>query len=151
MALPTRTKSNYEKFNIQINIDMANLLLDYVMSNKPSRMHLANLKQFMDVLNMNAYDTNYDIKDRLSLIKRILDAKINMGLKKLPLIKEKIKESDPDLADVIEKVTWTTDAVSGTECSTIRDWVDEKMQYYFYYLEMPTIVDIWQKCIDKGF
>lgn len=151
MALPTRTKTNYEKFNIQINVDMANLLLDYVMSNKPTRMHLANLKQFMDVLNMSAYDNNYDIKDRLNLVKRILDAKINMGLKKLPLIKEKIKESDPDLLDIIEKVTWATDGVSGTECSTIRDWVDEKMQYYFYYLEMPTIVDIWQKCIDKGF
>ena len=152
MALPTRKKStdNYEKFNVPINIELANLLVEYTMSNKPTRMHLANLKQLMDVLNIEAYNTNYDIKDRLILIKHILDIKLEKGINKLPLIKERLKETHPDMSEFIEQITWTNTGLSGTECTLLRDWVDEKIQYYFYYLEMPAIVNLWEKCMSGG-
>lgn len=153
MALPTRNKQTdlNEKFNIQINMDMANLLLEYVMSSKPTQMHLANLKQLMDVVDIDAYGNNYDMKDRLILIRKILDLRTNKGLKRLSLIKEKIKEEDPSIAEFVDSIQWVSDGVTGAECNAIRDWVEEKMQYYFFYLEMPAIVKIWEDCVKGGF
>lgn len=156
MAIPTREKTkktvaNNDKMNLELNIDMANIILDYAISNKPSRNHLANLKQLLSVADLNLYKSNYDINDRIILAQSVLESKLNDGINKPALLKEQTKTKNPELLDLIENTSWSNDAMAASECRIVTDWIEERMQFYFFYVEMPTIVKLWQECHEKGF
>ena len=98
MALPVRNKEAQtgDKMRLPINIDMANVLLEYSISSKPLRNHHANLKQLLSVLDMSAFRSNYDISDRLTLTQKVLDTKLELGISNMRLLKEHIKEENGD-------------------------------------------------------
>ena len=62
MALPMRQKAkpdvSLEKMDLDLNIDMADIILEYTISNKPLRNHQANLKQLLSVADLNLYRSN---------------------------------------------------------------------------------------------
>lgn len=155
MALPMRNNKESviqsDKMDLELNIEMAEVLLDYAISNKPSRNHHANLKQLLDVIDLNLYRSNYDINDRVILARSVLDLKLNQNLSKMALIKEKVKENNPDLINLIEATTWSTNNISASDCRIVTDWIEERIQFYFFYIEMPTIVKLWEKCHEHGF
>ena len=155
MALPMRQKAkpdvSLEKMDLDLNIDMADIILEYTISNKPLRNHQANLKQLLSVADLNLYRSNYDISDRINLAKAILDLKLNEGVTKLPLIKEKLKESRPDLTEIISTVNWDPDSLNPSDCRIVTDWIEQRMQFYFFYIGMPDIIKTWETCYAKGF
>jgi replicative DNA helicase len=149
----TRNKVEYksEKIDLQLNIDMADLLLEYAISNKPSRNHQANLKQLLDVVDMDVYKSSYEIKDRLYLIRSILDLKLNEEVTKLALLKEQCKQNNPDLVELINNTTWSNSSLQTNDIKLINKWIEEHMQFYYFYVEMPSIVNIWESCMKQGF
>lgn len=140
-----------EKMNLQLTVDMVDLLLEYAISNKPSRNHQANLKQLLDVIDMEIYKSNYDIKDRLFLTKSILDLKLNDEISKISLLKEQCKQNNPDLVELINNTTWSNTSLQTSEIKLINKWIEEHMQFYYFYMEMPAIVEIWESCVKQGF
>ena len=140
-----------EKMDLDLNIDMADIILEYTISNKPLRNHQANLKQLLSVADLNLYRSNYDISDRINLAKAILDLKLNEGVTKLPLIKEKLKETRPDLTEIISTVNWDPDSLNPSDCRIVTDWIEQRMQFYFFYIGMPDIIKMWETCYEKGF
>jgi hypothetical protein len=148
----TRNKAEKsEKMDLQLNVDMVDLLLEYAISNKPSRNHQANLKQLLDVIDMDIYKSNYEIKDRLYLIRSILDLKLNEEITKLALLKEQCKQNNPDLVELIENTTWSNSSLQPADLKIINKWIEEHMQFYYFYIEMPAIVEIWESCMKQGF
>lgn len=149
----TRNKAEYksEKIDLQLNIDMADLLLEYAISNKPSRNHQANLKQLLDVVDMDVYKSSYEIKDRLYLTRSILDLKLNEEVTKLALLKEQCKQNNPDLVELINNTTWSNSSLQTNDIKLINKWIEEHMQFYYFYVEMPSIVNIWESCMKQGF
>ena len=149
----TRNKVEYrsEKIDLQLNIDMADLLLEYAISNKPSRNHQANLKQLLDVVDMDVYKSSYEIKDRLYLTRSILDLKLNEEVTKLALLKEQCKQNNPDLVELINNTTWSNSSLQTNDIKLINKWIEEHMQFYYFYVEMPSIVNIWESCMRQGF
>ena len=143
MALQQRTENS--KMNIAIQIDMSALFVDYALSRKPTKMHLANLRQFINALDLEVYKKNYDVYNNLYLTKLIVDAKTNKGLSKPSLIKLDILNTEPLLSDMVNTYNWEEDTLTGSECRRIAQWVDEHMQYYFIYMEMPKIIEAWEK------
>lgn len=148
-----RNKAEYksEKIDLQLNIDMADLLLEYAISNKPSRNHQANLKQLLDVVDMDVYKSSYEIKDRLYLTRSILDLKLNEEVTKLALLKEQCKQNNPDLVELINNTTWSNSSLQTNDIKLINKWIEEHMQFYYFYVEMPSIVNIWESCMKQGF
>lgn len=140
-----------DKMDLQLSIDMADLLLEYAISNKPSRNHQANLKQLLDVVDMEAYKNTYEIKDRLLLTRSILDLKLNEEVSKIALLKEQCKQNNPDLIGVINATSWTNASLQSNDIKIINKWIEEHMQFYYFYVEMPKIVEIWQQCAKEGF
>lgn len=140
-----------EKMDLQLTIEMVDLLLEYAISNKPSRNHQANLKQLLDVIDMEVYKSNYEVKDRLYLIRSILDLKLNEEITKLALLKEQCKQNNPDLVDLINNTTWSNSSLQPSDLKIINKWIEEHMQFYYFYVEMPAIVDIWESCLKQGF
>lgn len=140
-----------EKMDLQLNVDMADLLLEYAISNKPSRNHQANLKQLLDVIDMDVYKSSYEIKDRLYLTRSILDLKLNEEITKIALLKEQCKQNNPDLVDLINTITWSNSSLQSADLKIINKWIEEHMQFYYFYIEMPAIVNIWESCMKQGF
>jgi hypothetical protein len=140
-----------EKMDLQLTVEMVDLLLEYAISNKPSRNHQANLKQLLDVIDMDIYKSNYEIKDRLFLIRSILDLKLNEEITKLALLKEQCKQNNPDLVELIENTTWSNSSLQPSDLKIINKWIEEHMQFYYFYIEMPAIVEIWESCMKQGF
>jgi hypothetical protein len=150
----TRDKTEYntpDKMDLQLDIDMVDLLLEYAISNKPSRNHQANLKQLLDVIDTNVYKSNYEIKDRLMLIRGILDLKLNDEITKIALLKEQCKQNNPDLVELIDNTTWSNSSLQSNDIKTINKWIEMHMQFYYFYIEMPSIVQIWESCMKQGF
>jgi hypothetical protein len=137
--------------DLQLTVEMVDLLLEYAISNKPSRNHQANLKQLLDVIDMDIYKSNYEIKDRLFLIRSILDLKLNEEITKLALLKEQCKQNNPDLVELIENTTWSNSSLQPSDLKIINKWIEEHMQFYYFYIEMPAIVEIWESCMKQGF
>lgn len=146
-----KVENKSEKMDLQLTVDMADLLLEYAISNKPSRNHQANLKQLLDVIDMDVYKSNYEVKDRLFLIRSILDLKLNEEITKLALLKEQCKQNNPDLIELIENTTWSNSSLQPSDLKIINKWIEEHMQFYYFYVEMPAIVDIWESCMKQGF
>ena len=148
-----RDKEAYssDKMDLQLNVDMADLLLEYAISNKPSKNHQANLKQLLDVVDMDAYKSTYEIRDRLILTRSILDLKLNEEISKLALLKEQCKQNNPDLVDLINNTSWTNASLQSNDVKIINKWIEDHMQFYYFYIEMPKIVEIWQSCAKNGF
>lgn len=140
-----------EKMDLQLNVDMADLLLEYAISNKPSRNHQANLKQLLDVIDMDVYKSSYEIKDRLYLTRSILDLKLNEEITKIALLKEQCKQNNPDLVELINSITWSNSSLQSADLKIINRWIEEHMQFYYFYIEMPAIVNIWESCMKQGF
>ena len=140
-----------EKMDLQLNVDMADLLLEYAISNKPSRNHQANLKQLLDVIDMDVYKSSYEIKDRLYLTRSILDLKLNEEITKIALLKEQCKQNNPDLVELINSITWSNSSLQSADLKIINKWIEEHMQFYYFYIEMPAIVNIWESCMKQGF
>lgn len=140
-----------EKMDLKLNIDMADLLLEYAISNKPSKNHQANLKQLLDVIDMDVYKSTYEIKDRLLLTRSILDIKLNEEVSKLALVKEQCKQNNPDLVELINATSWSNASLQSNDIKIINKWIEDHMQFYYFYIEMPKIVDIWASCTKQGF
>lgn len=139
-------KQNDDKMTLDIDVGMCDVLLKYSMSKYPSKVHLANLNRLLSVLDMDAYNYNYDIHDKLMLTKMILDQRIEKGVSNDTLIKHSVAEADPTLAEKLNEYDFNNDPLSTGDCKNIAEFVDEKMQFYFFYSEMPKIIELWKSC-----
>ena len=146
-----KTDNSSDKMELSLNVDMVDLLLEYAISNKPSKNHQANLKQLLDVIDMNKFKSNYEIKDRIMLIRGILDLKLNEDITKIALLKEQCKQNNPDLIELIDNTTWSNSSLQSNDIKLINKWIEQHMQYYYFYIEMPSIVQIWESCMKQGF
>ena len=153
MALKTAKKQTIDDDKMQLDIDvgMCDVLISYSLSKYPSKIHMSNLYKLMSVLDMNAYVHNYDIYNKLQLVKLILDARIEKGIISPVLIKKYVMDTDQSLNDVIETIDWTGEGLPSSDCKVMAEFVDEKMQFYFFYSEMPKIIELWHSCTKTKF
>ena len=149
MALKQSAKSakkNDDKMVLDFDVEMCDVLLNYSMSKYPSKIHLSNLRRLLSVLDMESYKYNYDIYDKLVIIKDILDQRVEKGITNQLLIKNAVIENDPTIKDKLLNYDFNSVELSTGDCKNIAEFVDEKMQFYFFYSEMPKIIELWKSC-----
>lgn len=142
----SKRKENDDKMTLDIDVGMCDVLIKYSMSKYPTKAHLANLSRLLSVLDMDSYNYNYDIHDKLALTKLILDQRIEKGITSDTLIKYGVNEADPTLAEKLNSFDFNAAPLSTGDCKNIAEFVDEKMQFYFFYSEMPKIIELWKSC-----
>lgn len=150
MAVKKRTQT-HSKFVLNISLDMANVLVGYSLSRTPSSNDLANFRNLVNLLDLESYKYNYDIYNRLYLIKIILDLRTNEGIGHPIILKDRVVSTDPMLADLCGEVDWRSDIIVGQDAAAIKKFIDKKIQYYYFYTEMPEIIKLWDKCTKDGF
>ena len=149
MALKTNVKKNADelsRFKLKLDVGMSDVLVKYAMCKYPSKFHLSNLNKLLDVLDIAAYKYNYDIYSNLLLTKLIVATRVEFSITNISIIKESILQASPEMTDIVEKSTWEDCQLTHPDCSKITDYIDEKMQYYFFYVGMPKIIKLWEKC-----
>ena len=146
-----KTSQKEQKMVLNISFDMSKILVGYALSHSPTPNHLANFNKLLGILDLESYRNNYDIYNDLIICKMILDIRINEGITLPMLIKERILERDPTLKEACEQIAWTSDQVTGQDAKAIAKYIDNKMRYYFFYTEMPDIINAWQNCQRDGF
>ena len=153
MAIAERKRktSKEQKMTLNISFDMSKILVGYALSHSVTPNHLANFSKLLDTLDLESYRSNYDIYNDLVICKMILDIRINEGITLPMLIKERILERDPTLNEACAQIAWTSDQVVGQDAKAISKYIDNKMRYYFFYVEMPEIINAWQNCQRDGF
>lgn len=140
-----------EKMMLNISLDMSSVLVDYALSYSPSQNNLANFKKLLDLIDLEAYKYNYDIYNNLLLCKYILTERLDEGITNPIILKENIKGKDATLIDLCDKIDWNNAKIVGQDAKAITGYIDKKMQFYFFYLEMPKIIEAWDRCCKTGF
>ena len=153
MSVSVRKKKavKEQKMALNISFDMSKILVEYALSHSPTPNHLANFNKLLEVLDIESYRNNYNIYNDLILCKIILDIRINEGITIPLLIKERVLERDPTLKETCEEIVWSSDQVVGQDAKAIAKYIDNKMKYYFFYTEMPEIINAWENCQRDGF
>ena len=136
-------------FAPKIDVEMAKILVSYTLGRHTSSIQLASVKHFIDALDLDKYSDNYDIHSRLILSRKIAYAKTDKGLSNLDVIKHSIVSEDPSLEVVAGETKWVDDSLSPADTEMISVFVDEKLRYYFFYKEMPAIIEIYNRIISK--
>lgn len=150
--IPKRKKVEVDnKVKLNIDVDMCDILIQYSLSKLPSNNHLANLKNLLNVLDIESYIYNYDIYNRLLLIKFVLDARLNQGLSAMTLIKNYVVEQDVAIKELADIIQWNDNGLTTGDVEAVNHYVDDKMRYYFYEQMMPQIINKWQDCQKTGF
>lgn len=140
-----------EQMVLNISLDMSSILVDYALSYSPSQNNLANFRKLLNTIDLEAYKYNYDLYNNLLLCKYILTERLDDGIANPKILKDKIKGKDSTLIDLCDKIEWKKDKIIGQDARAVTKYIDKKMQFYFFYLEMPKIVDAWEKCCNSGF
>jgi hypothetical protein len=153
MATVTKRKSSNpeEKVKLNIDVDMCVVLVQYSLSKYPSNIHLANLRNLLNVIDIESYVYNYDIYNRLILVKHILTARLDKELSTMTLIKNYVASTDITVKELIDNVNWDYNALSVGDARAVNEYVDDKMKYYFFELAMPKIIEKWHDCQKTGF
>lgn len=150
MAVKKRVQP-LSKFVLNISLDMANVLVGYSLSRTPNANDLANFRNLVNLLDLESYKYNYDIYNRLYLIKIILDLRTNEGISHPAILKDKAISTDPMISDLCNEIEWRNDIIVGQDATAIKKFIDKKIQYYYFYTEMPEIIRLWEKCTKDGF
>ena len=152
MAFKKRASSKpEEKMVLNISVEMSSILIDYALSKSPSPNNLANFKNLLESLDIESYKYNYDIYNNLCLAKLIVRARLEEGLTNPLLIKERIYNADVSLRELCDKISWKNDNITGHDARAVTQYIDQKMQYFFFYSEMPKIIETWERCCGSGF
>lgn len=145
----TGSVKSLAKLKMSIDVNMCDLFIAYSLSKYPSNLHLANLRNLLQSLDLESYVFNYDIYNRLVLTLQILKARLDDELKSLILIKQQVEE-DPTMIDLVKTVKWDDSILSVGDTTKISKYVDDKMKYIFYEKYMPRIVELWQTIESSG-
>lgn len=148
--VPKRKDDAVAKVKLNLDVSMCDVLILYALSKYPSNIHLANLKKLLKVIDLEAYNYNYDIYNRLLVVKHILEARLDMELSNLTLIRNEV-EKDPLVKDVLTNVNWSDDGLTIPDVQKVSSYVESKMQYYLFDCAMPKIIKKWESCQKTGF
>lgn len=150
MALKKRVQEP-NKMKLNISEEMMTILVKYSISYSPSIANLANFRKLLSILDFEAYRYNYEIYNRLVLCNLICEIRLDEGVTMPEVIRERILEIDPTLKELCDVIDWKSDAITGQDARSVTKYIENKMQYYVYYIEMPEIINIWQSCLKSGF
>ena len=151
MANVPKRKVKEEKVKLNLDVEMSDILIQYSISKYPSNNHLMNLKNLLNVLDIESYVYNYDVYNRLLLVKFILDARLNQGLTAMTLIKNHAVAQDVAVKELADTIEWKDDSLSVGDMKAVNEYVDDKLKYYFYEQMMPVIIQKWADCQKTGF
>lgn len=140
-----------DKVKLNLDVEMSDILIQYSISKYPSNNHLMNLKNLLNVLDIESYIYNYDVYNRLLLVKFILDARLNQGLTAMTLIKNHAVAQDIAVKELADTVEWKDDSLNVGDIKAVNEYVDDKLKYYFYEQMMPVIIQKWADCQKTGF
>lgn len=147
--IPKR-KEEVAKIKLNLDVPMCDVLILYSLSRYPGNIHLANLRKLLKVLDIESYNVNYDIYNRLLVIKHILEARLESELSNMTLIRNEV-EKDPLVKDVVKDIEWSDVALSVPDVQKVSKYVESKMQYYMFECAMPSIIKKWESCQQTGF
>ena len=148
--VPKRKESEVAKVKLNLDVSMCDVLILYALSKYPSNIHLANLKKLLNVIDLESYNYNYDIYNRLLVVSHILDARLNEELSNMTLIRNEV-EKDPLVKDITKDINWSDDALTIPDVQKVSKYVESKMQYYLFECAMPNIIKKWESCQKTGF
>lgn len=146
-----KSKVTGDRVKLNIDIEMCEILIQYSLSKLPSNNHLANLRNLLNVLDIESYVYNYDIYNRLLLVKFILQARLEEGLTAMTLIKNSVIEKDVAIREIADSIEWSDCSLSTGDIKAVNEYVDVKLKYYFYEQMMPQIIEKWKDCQKTGF
>ena len=147
MKVRERISQPQSKFSPKIDIGMSNMLVLYTMSQHTSSLQLAAAKNFLSLLSIEDYQSNYDVYNRLIMSKMILHERLEASVSQLPLIKMEILKADSSLSDLAEQIEWRSDQLTARDTKCIGEFIDEKLRFYFFFKEMPEIIKIYNKIV----
>ena len=149
-TIPKRHPEKEVKVRLNLDVAMTDVLILFSLSKYATKMSLSNLNKLLDVIDMESYCINYDIYNRLVVIKHILDGRLNKDLSNMTLIRKEV-EADPLVEELCTIITWTDDGLTIPDVNRIQIWVDERMKYWFFEAMMPKLIDKWNRMAKTGF
>ena len=159
MKISTRPRGfgmgrNYvkNKQTVPINLDIhaLELMCNYVVSENRSvrRIQYINLRNLIELLDMDKYSNDDDKYKRILFIKRGLQARLEHNLQDKYMILKSINGGllDNDIIDVSE-----FGELSNYEINWINETVAAAIRYAFIYQEQDYMLDLWRRFKDSDY
>ena len=132
---------NNGKIGIKFNIKMLDMLLKYLQSDLVNMSDIGDVKKLFDGLDMDVYQYNLDIYNRVNTIRLIAEAKADHFMKDHDTIYSYVISKDPDTKEIMDTITWDPNQLTSSEISYISNNIRERLQFYYIYLIKDSIID----------
>jgi hypothetical protein len=133
------------------DVPMLNALIKYIRCEYISQASLLNLFRLLKQLNLENYNYNPDIKDRLELLTVACEALLDNEIKDESVLLTYICQKKPDLKDLVMEVGLTKNQLPNSDCKYISDAINERLQYIYIYDVKDDIIVSLEKFGESGF
>ena len=136
------------KFNF--DVQMLNVLIQYTQCEYIARSDLYNLEKLFGYTEVELYQREVPIYDRLCTLRSILKSMIELDLTNEDLIRSQLKQDFEPGIDIINNIGFGKNTIKVSECDYIRKFVNEKLQYIEIYQKKDRLINLLRKIDDTA-
>lgn len=138
-----------KKVAMKFDIVMLNSLIKYALCSDVPKLGINNLYSLFCNLDMDIYAYHQKIYDRISLIKYITEAQVNLNMLDHGLLRTYALEKDPDLIELCDEISWEDHQITKKDCEYISKNISERLQYVYLYETKDQLKDLFDK-VDRA-
>ena len=137
-----KDETKVKKIDVNFDITSLNLLCFYTLSQNIAvkRSHLINLRNMMELIDMDIYKSDPEKLRRIKFIKKALEARLEKNLKNPDIIIKYINDGFTD--EALLAINYEDCILSNEELAWVNGTVSKTLQYSFLYNDIDEFIDI---------
>ena len=135
---------NNKKIPLNFDLSSLDLLCNFVLSENRNirRMQFINLRNLMEMIDMEKYISDQERYKRVLFIKKGLDARLDKNLNDKTMVMKYINGGFLD-SDIIDISSFKD--MNNSEIDWINETVSSALKYSFIYERSDAMLDLWQR------
>lgn len=140
-----RKKQNTDKIKVTFDVALLDSLIKYIRCEYVGTSNLMQLKRFIDYLDLDSYQYETPIYERLMTINALMEAICNEGMSDSNMLKTYLTEKYPSGLVTIENVGFKQNQLTSAECEYITKAINTRVQTIAIYKSKNKLIDTLEK------
>ena len=148
--MPKIRNKNDDKITMKFDIPMLNTLIKYILCDCVSKVHISNLNKLINTLDLDSYNYNVDIQERLIVISSLCQAVLEHNMRESDVIRSFIISNHPDFEmGILSNIDLSRNQLNASECKYLSESVSERLQYLYLFKVKDEVTSSFDK-LNKG-
>jgi len=148
--MPKLRSKKDDKISMKFDIPMLNTLIKYALCDCVSKAHISNLNKLIKSLDIESYNYNTDIQERLIVISLLCESILEHNMRETDVIRSFIISKHADFENgILLSVELSRNLLNASECKYLSEAVSERLQYIYLYKVKDEVTEAFDK-LNKG-